>query len=55
MERLLNNRESVVQALKQEGYDFVTVDLAGLKSGGFNAALTGETSVSVASGEKYSS
>jgi uncharacterized protein len=34
--RLLENREAVLQGLKEAGYLFVTLDLAGFKSGSLN-------------------
>lgn len=36
---VVENREAIVDAVKKAGYQFATVDLAGLKSGGFNTFL----------------
>lgn len=42
IQMLLEHREVVDQALKSAGYHFVTVDLSGLKSGGFNVVVKAE-------------
>jgi uncharacterized protein len=37
--RVLEHREAVVDAVKQAGYQYVTLDLEGLRSGNLNQAL----------------
>jgi uncharacterized protein len=39
LERLLTCRAEVVDALRAAGYDYVTLDLEGLRSGNLNRAL----------------
>jgi uncharacterized protein len=45
LERALALREPIVAALKEAGYTFVALDLAGLKSGNLNLAITSPGSV----------
>ena len=37
---VIDKREAVIAAVKQAGYDYVTLDLEGFRSGNLNAALT---------------
>ena len=39
MEAVLERREEIVTAVKAAGYDFVALDLDGLRSGALNAVL----------------
>jgi uncharacterized protein len=38
---ILEHRREVVSAVRAAGYDYVTLDLEGLRSGNLNAALDG--------------
>lgn len=40
LQRVIENREAVVAAVKQAGYRYVALDLEGLRSGNLNQALT---------------
>ncbi len=49
--RILEQRERVVAGLEQAGYRYVTLDLAGFRSGNLNRALAGASQATSASAE----